>query len=550
MPVFFAENSEDGIVFSLNFAMKRYLFIVFLVIVSANCIKAQNWLWDTAISDHTGAIKLCKDPWNYIYSYNPEAYVIPQNFTTIKKISPQGYELWQLDLPVTMQITSMTASIDSTIFLAGNFTGTFALGANTYISKATDVWIANYTSSGALLWCKTISSKKDDYFGEICMSGTDLVMTGSAGDTLNFMGAIFSKHSAQDLFLAKTNALGIIQGIKFTAIADTQTIGPAAYGLECDVDPWGNIYVLASSVGISQVDTFHIGISDSYHQPYSTKAIIKFNSQMQVQYVHGFGSCNWICTDSYRDITVNAVGECYFLQTYSYGQSGSDDMWTWINRLNSSGVLTNTFQPRPDHRSYLFDLELDKCGNVYYTGYHRDYINSQVNYGCLINGQLSSSLTSLWMRQDSSATNWTWGPALAVLSSNDLFITGFFSDTLQLANTLINTNNYYGRSQFYAELKNTASSPCAVPNITTTKAQVMSNNFSFYPNPCSTKIYLDIGTYNSRVDIYSCNGKLISAYEIKDERAELDVSALSEGLYFISVKNAEGDATVKVLVQK
>src|SRR5436190_9848981 len=205
---------------------------------------AQNWVWDSVITDHNGGVKLCKDPWNFIYAYSSGNFNVAYSKTSIKKLDLNGNLIWQVDMPKFMTITSVAASWDQSVYMAGMFGGTPSVGGYTLQSKGDDdIWVARYTNTGTLIWIKNIGSRAYDEVDEICMSGNDVVITGSAGDTLDFMGTTVPKMLSNDFFVGKFNSSGVLQHVNIASPA-TQTLF-ASFGAECASDPAGNIYLRA-----------------------------------------------------------------------------------------------------------------------------------------------------------------------------------------------------------------------------------------------------------------------------------------------------------------
>ncbi|MBN4071441.1 T9SS type A sorting domain-containing protein [Crocinitomix catalasitica] len=68
---------------------------------------------------------------------------------------------------------------------------------------------------------------------------------------------------------------------------------------------------------------------------------------------------------------------------------------------------------------------------------------------------------------------------------------------------------------------------------------LMSANFKLYPNPTSGEIFLDIGIEEeiNLIELRSASGQLIDmSYEFTDEGIKLNISAVSNGIYFLYIR--------------
>jgi hypothetical protein len=514
-------------------------------------LPAQVWIWDSVLGNHPGAMVTVRDRSGNLYLYLPTSQNMPQYPIPVKKLDSQGHFQWQIGLPGNIQLLTLVTSPDSSIYLGGNFSQGFMLGGQTYTCAGLrDIWIAKYTASGQFAWCKTIGGKKDDIIGELCMAGSDLVITGWAGDTINIMGQSVPKNRHLDLFVAKTYANGVFQAVKFSTVQDTATYGASGFGYECAADPWGNIFVLARFQGRHQVDTFRIGMEDYPHNGYGgvlTTALLKFDPQLHLQYANSVYACSWHC-DGVDNLVVNNNGEAYYVRSYDYGQSGNDDHYSWINRISPAGALTATYQPRPDRKSTIFDLELDDCGNVYYTGICRNYINSPIVYATLMSGQLSPALVPNWRRLDSTQHNWVTGISITPVTPNFMFVTGYFSDSLNLWQSLATAQ--YGADYFAARLWIPATPPCELPLSSDEMAPIIIDEFGFHPNPCSDRVVLRIASGYRRIRIYTMTGVLMYEKEITSNESDVDVELLPEGIYALHASSETGSRTGKLVIAR
>ncbi len=66
---------------------------------------------------------------------------------------------------------------------------------------------------------------------------------------------------------------------------------------------------------------------------------------------------------------------------------------------------------------------------------------------------------------------------------------------------------------------------------------------SIYPNPCNDRLFLDMGQPipEGTATVFTTGGQLIRQFQVQGRQSELDVSILTSGMYFISVKDENGN---------
>ncbi|MHB8260151.1 MAG: LamG-like jellyroll fold domain-containing protein [Bacteroidia bacterium] len=81
-----------------------------------------------------------------------------------------------------------------------------------------------------------------------------------------------------------------------------------------------------------------------------------------------------------------------------------------------------------------------------------------------------------------------------------------------------------------------------------------SNQVKIYPNPASNEINLTIGAFDNsktnRVEIYNIIGESVHLQIIKSSNCQIDISKLSNGVYFVTVTNGEETSTEKIIVNR
>ena len=76
------------------------------------------------------------------------------------------------------------------------------------------------------------------------------------------------------------------------------------------------------------------------------------------------------------------------------------------------------------------------------------------------------------------------------------------------------------------------------------------NLVAIYPNPATRQLTLELlNTQPATLELYSAGGKCVYRNEIKEGTAEIDVSGLSRGLYFLRIRQEHATHTEKIILQ-
>lgn len=78
------------------------------------------------------------------------------------------------------------------------------------------------------------------------------------------------------------------------------------------------------------------------------------------------------------------------------------------------------------------------------------------------------------------------------------------------------------------------------------------SNLSVYPNPANTSLFVKLGSVSDKatVEVYNAIGQVvISAKEINDASAELNVSNLVKGVYILKVTNGKEVSNTKIVIE-
>jgi hypothetical protein len=84
------------------------------------------------------------------------------------------------------------------------------------------------------------------------------------------------------------------------------------------------------------------------------------------------------------------------------------------------------------------------------------------------------------------------------------------------------------------------------PESVTGKRKLMMSAPSIYPNPASNYIIVDVdGSQASTLEIFSLSGKQLQKYSVAGPSAQLDISELEKGFYFLALSTSGQTQVIK-----
>ena len=261
------------------------------------------------------------------------------------------------------------------------------------------------------------------------------------------------------------------------------------------------------------------------------------------------------CSASFS-YTNESNGQVTFLNIDAYGYS-----YNWL--FNTSPLLdTTVYSPSISYTfpcNGTFEIEcsvLTSAGTYSNTCQATQYI-TVTNAGNLTAGYTytigSNNLVNFTNTSTGdNAASYSWN--VHALSTNDLVgSSSTVSPTFMLSPDsayVINLLMYSNFSECVSSYSDTIYMPKSFAEI-----QQLSNNNEqvlIYPNPASTGLQVAVSTGQiAGVKMYDVLGNAISAghVELAETSAQLDVSGLTNGVYFIEVRTVEGIYTKKIVVQ-
>lgn len=183
----------------------------------------------------------------------------------IAKYNPNGRIIWVKRAGGNERdvASGICKDLSSNIFVTGCFSGTSDFDGVTLQSKgAQDIFIAKYSSEGALDWVKGYGGPQMDVASGVSIDNLgNLYLTGSFSDTFDFGSSKLQSRGGYDVFIAKLNNDGSVAWSKQGGGAS------ADVGLDITADRYGNVYVCGNFNKQASFDSIVIkgsGASNGY----------------------------------------------------------------------------------------------------------------------------------------------------------------------------------------------------------------------------------------------------------------------------------------------
>jgi len=191
------------------------------------------------------------------------------------------------------------------IIMTGIFEGTAQFGTSTLTSAGgLDIFIAKYSSAGALIWAVKAGGTQLDWVKAICTDkNNNILITGQFSGTATFGTSTTITASGTDIFVAKYNAAGVLQWVKKEGGSSVNR------GLAIACDTLGNVIVAGDFSGTASFGSTNLtstGAADAF--------VMKYNPSGTAQWAKKGGS---IVNDRFMAVATDMSGNIYL--TGSFG---------------------------------------------------------------------------------------------------------------------------------------------------------------------------------------------------------------------------------------
>ncbi len=284
----------------------------------------------------------------------------------IAKYDPTGNCVWVTQAGGNSATPHRVVAKGTNIYVAGEFVGSFGLGGTTFNSAGQeDVFLAKFTSDGALLWTRQVGGNFSEQVGGLAVddAGNAFITGWFTTYTLIVGGFTLQRtfSGASDFFLVKYDAIGNVVWAKREG-GDGYDRGKAVA-----LDAVGNIYV----AGSFQATTIFGGQSLTSSGDYDV-FIAKYGSAGNLVWIRQSGGTG---SDEPYDIGLDGNGNIYvagqFQGTANFqgtfiSSAGSVDMF--LSKHSSSGDLVVVKQGGGPAGDLAYAMTVDNAGNCFAAG--------------------------------------------------------------------------------------------------------------------------------------------------------------------------------------
>ncbi|MDY0151476.1 MAG: SBBP repeat-containing protein [Candidatus Cloacimonas sp.] len=330
-------------------------------------------------------------------------------------------------------------------YVTGYFSGTASFGSISLNSSGgSDIFVAKQDSNGNWLWAKNAGgSYYDNGYGIAVDDAGNVYLTGNFKGTSSFGStSLTCSLIYSNIFVAKLDSNGNWLWAK-------QAGGPNDdYGNGIAVDSSGNVYLDRKSV-----------VTSSFG---STSLTVIGSSDVFVAKLDGNGNWLWAknAGGSYSDrgngIAVDSSGNVYltgyFYESASFGStslSGSGYYDIIVAKLDSNGNWLWAKKAGGLYDDRGSGIAVDGAGNVYMTGYFSGTASfgstslaGSGSYSDIFVAKLDSNGNWLWAKQAGGSSD-EYGYGIAVHSSGDVYLTGYFSGNASFGSTSLTSSGGY-----------------------------------------------------------------------------------------------------------
>lgn len=331
----------------------------------------------------------------------------------------------------TDNITGMVTDASGNVYITGTYNGTITVGTTTINSLGLlDMYIAKYSSAGALVWLRAIGGSNNDYANDIAVDGAgNVTIVGSFESSVDFNPSATATYmvstalfNIRDGFVLRLNSAGNFVWAK-TFASDTYCSASSVA-----LDAAGNIYVVGDFYGqidanpsAANVMLNAVGQNDGF--------LIKLNS---------VGTYLWNKTyttgiaDEATEVAVDALSNVIVAGKMSYVP--------FIVKYSGVGVVSWSKNLEGGAGLFVDDIAIDSWGNIFMGGSYSDSLDIDLGSGKnmwydagtgdynMFILKLNASGNTLWGQQTLSyfggGTNDEYLDALAVDAAGSVYATG------------------------------------------------------------------------------------------------------------------------------
>ena len=487
--------------------MKKHFYLLLLpfLLLSLNTF-AQSWKW--AYTAHTTprsqSVAIKEDHSGNFYLATFTDSITTRLYTTLEKHDANQQMLWQKQITGDVTISDIEINAANHAIAVGYFKGNISVDGNplTSFSPADNSgFIFECDESGMIIWVHDLNPVNGDFKpGElyIALNG-DMYITSQVSGNFGFCA------------FHQLDASGNIIKNEFNNNFENRTFSH----ILTDAD--NNVYLSGTCGFGANFDSIAANPNFSYQN-----FLVKYDSSFKAQ---------WLITREYVTFDDNnGIGTDGQSLYWAFNEFTSNADTSRIIKCDYNGQITNSIDgPLSAAFFPAIDFKVDRLGNSVLL------LNTFVRFFIY---RYDPALNMVW--QDTIYTNTSGFPLNAGLTCYDssFYLTSFYQkDTLLIDNfTLINPNTTgnYRTDIFVAKWSN---------NQVPVSVNETQNNhlLHVFPIPSGNEIHVT-GLQSESGDVikmFDASGKMIISDPIKSSALFIDISGLSNGIYFLKLMSAD-----------
>lgn len=495
----------------------------------------------------------------------------------ISKMDAAGNFIWAKALGG--EVKSLCLDASGNLCLSGTFYGTVDFDPSAGIFNLTsmgsnDIYVAKYNSSGALIWAKAMGGIGGDVGYSIVSDAVgNTFTTGTYSDTVDFNPGIgtydiISDSLSYDIFVLKLDASGNFVWAKSMGGSGTEL----AYSIAIDAS--GNLYTagnFSSFLGDFDpgVGTYNLSTSGSLDI-----VINKLDASGNFVWAKKIGGTG---LDRGRGITIDGLGSVCF--TGGFANTVDMDPGTGVFNISAFGTYDSYVVKLDTSGNFIwaksvggtaafsesgYSITVDGFDNIYFVGnfggsgdfdpgsgvYTLTSAGSFDFYIC----KLDASGTFIWAQSFGGINNDNCY-SIAEDGTGNIYTTGVFQGVSDFdGSASVNNLTSNGNNDIYVLKLHNSNVGINEQNA----SQNESINAVVYPNPGNGIITLSANLLSDKslqMNVMDVTGKIVHSFNEQkisagNNSVQLDVSDLSNGIYFIKVFDKSVSQTVKMIISK
>lgn len=415
-------------------------------------------------------------------------------------------------------------------YIIGSFSSTATFGSTTLTSNGeTDIFVAKLDSNGNWLWArKAGGGVLDKGNGITTDSYGNCYVTGDITGTATFGSTTLISSGGEDIFMAKLDANGNWLWAKHA--------GGTNFDLGSDIvtDNNGNNYVTGWFAGTA---TFG-----------STNLISSGSMDIFVAKLDANGNWLWVIQagGTYDDwgsgITTDSSGNCYVTGQFIFNGTFGNTVLTsnggydiFVVKLDSNGNWLWAKKAGGTSDDLGSGIAIDSSGNCFVTGYFSSIatfgsttLSSSGSFEIFVS-QIDSNGSYLWTQQAGGTGN-DQGTGIATDSSGNCYVTGGFGGIATFSATLLTSSG--NMDIFVSKL----GSDVAIEDVSESVSPVVIATIS--PNPFSQKVVIELkdkADSNILLKVFNIRGQQVDCILFEESAARWQPVNQPSGIYLFKL---------------